>query len=247
MTISSPAEPTAPDPLVSMKKIQPAPRYITFDVFSALFDWEGSLAQGVADLLEGQGGVDVASFLQVWRRTQLEYTYVTTLLGQEFLKFESLTRRALEYTLKFFHAASSEDRLEGLVDGWSALNAFPDVREGLLQLKDRYIIGMLSNGDQAMLTRLAKRLGVEFHSIVSAERAGAYKPHPSIYREAVKLMGKDPSRILHVAGSGRDAIGAKAVGMKTAWINRKGLPMDWNYPLDLEVKSFRELTSALQE
>src|SRR3989442_12611684 len=80
------------------------------------------------------------------------------------------------------------------------LNAFPDVREGLLQLKNRYVIGLLSNGDQAMLSRLANRLGVEFHTIVSAERAGAYKPHPRIYREAVKLMGNDPSQILHVAG-----------------------------------------------
>jgi len=65
-------------------------------VFSALFDWEGSLTPGVADLLKGQRGVDVPTFLQVWRRTQLEYTYVTTLLGQEFLKFETLTRRALK-------------------------------------------------------------------------------------------------------------------------------------------------------
>jgi len=228
-------------------KIQAAPRHITFDVFAALFDWEGSLTPGVGDLLKGQKGVDVATFLQVWRRTQLEYTYVTTLLGQEFLKFETLTRRALEYTLKFFHVISNEDTVKGLVDGWSMLNAFPDVREGLLQLKNRYVIGLLSNGDQAMLSRLANRLGVEFHTIVSAERAGAYKPHPRIYREAVKLMGNDPSQILHVAGSGRDAIGAKAVGMKAAWINRKGLPMDWDIPLDLEVKSFRELTSALQQ
>jgi len=171
---------------------------------------------------------------------------VTTLLQGELLKFETLTRRALGYTLKFFHLASSEDRLKGLVDTWSDLNPFPDVREGLLQLKNRYVIGMLSNGDQAMLISLAKRLGVEFHSIVSAERAGAYKPHPKIYKEALRLMGNDPSHILHVAGSARDAIGAKAVGMKTAWINRKGLPMDWDYPLDLEVKSFRELTLALQ-
>ena len=136
-------------------KIQAAPRHITFDVFAALFDWEGSLTPGVADLLKGQKGVDVATFLQVWRRTQLEYTYVTTLLGQEFLKFETLTRRALEYTLKFFHVISNEDRVKGLVDGWSMLNAFPDVREGLLQLKNRYVIGLLSNGDQAMLSRLA--------------------------------------------------------------------------------------------
>ena len=230
----------------SNMKIRPLPRYITFDVFSALFDWEGSLAPAVEDLRKGEKGVDVDSFLQVWRRTQLEYTYVATLLVGKLLKFETLTRRALEYTLKFFHVASREDRVKGLVDGWSALNAFPDVREGLLQLKEKYVIGMLSNGDQAMLSKLAKRLGVEFHSIVSAERAGAYKPHPRIYRNAVKLMGNDPSRILHVAGSARDAIGAKVMGMKTAWINRKGLPMDWDYPLDLEVSSFRELTLALR-
>jgi len=55
-------------------KIRPPPGYITFDVFSALFDWEGSLAPAVEDLLKGEKGADVNSFLQVWRGTQLEYT-----------------------------------------------------------------------------------------------------------------------------------------------------------------------------
>jgi 2-haloacid dehalogenase len=226
-------------------KITPTPRFLTFDVFSALFDWEGSLAPAVKNLLKGQKRVDVTAFLQLWRRTQLEYTYVTTLLGGEFLNFETLTRRSLEYAVKVFRIASKEDQLNELVEAWSKLDAFPDVREGLLQLKTKYVMAMLSNGDHAMLSRLADRLGVKFQNIVSADVARVYKPHPRIYNEAVKLMGNDASRILHVAGSARDAIGAKAVGMRTAWINRKDLPMDWNYPLDLGVKSFRELTSAL--
>ena len=226
-------------------EIRPVPKYITFDVFAALFDWEGSLAPVVERLLNGKERVDVTAFLQLWRRTQLEYTYVTTLLGREFVSFQTLTRRALDYALKIFRLVSGEDRVKELVDAWSKLDPFPDVREGLLQLKNKYVIGMLSNGDQAMLSSLADRLGIKFRSIVSAEMAGVYKPHPRIYKEAVRLMGNDASQVLHVAGNARDAIGAKAVGMKTAWINRKDLPMDWNCPLDLEVKSFRELTSAL--
>lgn len=226
--------------------IKPTPKYLTFDVFSALFDWEGSLAPLVRGLSEGQPKpIDVAPFLQLWRKTQLEYTYVTTMLGKEHLSFETLTRRALEYTLKFFHVVSNEDRMRDLVDAWSKLSPFPDVRDGLHRLEEKYILGMLSNGDQAMLGRLADRLGVKFQSIMAADIARVYKPHPRIYTEAIRRMGKDASNILHVAGSARDAIGAKIVGMKTAWINRKELPMDWNYPLDLEVKSFQELTATL--
>lgn len=229
-----------------MEKIKPAPKYVTFDVFSALFDWEGSLSPAVGEVLKEQPQrVEVGAFLQLWRRTQLEYTYLSTMLGGEHLSFETLTQRALEYTLKIFHIVPDEAKVKGLVGAWSELNAFPDVREGLLQLRAKYVIAMLSNGDQAMLSRLADRLGVEFETIIAADVAGVYKPHPKIYLEAVKRMGNDASKILHVAGSARDAIGAKAVGMRTAWINRKGLPMDWDYPLDLEVKSFRELASAL--
>jgi 2-haloacid dehalogenase len=227
-------------------QIRPVPKYLTFDVFSALFDWEGSLAPFVRELSEAQPKpIDVALFLQLWRKTQLEYTYVTTMLGKEHLSFETLTRRSLEYSLKFFHAISNEERTRDLVDTWSRLSPFPDVIAGLHRLEEKYILGLLSNGDQAMLGRLAESLGVEFRSIIAADMAGVYKPHPRIYLEAVRRMGNDSSNILHVAGSARDAIGAKTVGMKTAWINRKGLPMDWNYPLDLEVKSFQELTVAL--
>lgn len=227
-------------------KFRPAPRYITFDVFSALFDWESSLAPFVRVLSEAQTRpFEVTPFLQLWRRTQLEYTYVTTMLGKEHLSFKTLTRRALNYTLKFFHAISTEDGMRELVDAWGKLTPFPDVRDGLIRLKEKYIIGMLSNGDQAMLGKLAKRLEVKFQSIMAADIARVYKPHPRIYKEAVRRMGNDASKILHVAGSSMDAIGAKVVGLKTAWINRKGLPMDWDYPLDLEVKSFGELTASL--
>ncbi len=96
-----------------------------------------------------------------------------------------------------------------------------------------------------MLGRLAQRLGGKFQSTLAADIARAYKPHPRIYTEAVRRMGNYASNILHVAGSARDAIGTKIIGMKTAWINRKELPMDWNYPLDLEVRSFQELVAAL--
>ena len=223
------------------------PRHLTFDVFSVLFDWEGSLRPFVAELLKGEARVvDVSAFLQIWRRKQLEYTYITTMLGKKYVSFETLTKRALEYALKVFQISANQDRVKQLVDAWGELEAFPDVNDALVQLKKKYTIRMLSNGDQEVLKRLAARLLIDFDAIISADTAGAYKPHPRIYLKAVEQIGNDASCIMHVAGSGLDVIGAKAAGLSVAWVNRKGVPMDmWDYVADLEVKDLQELSATL--
>lgn len=68
-------------------------------------------------------------------------------------------------------------------------------------------------------------LGDPFAVVVSAERAGAYKPDPRPYRLALTELGLPPARVLFVAGSPHDVVGALRVGMPTVWVNRLGLPM----------------------
>lgn len=227
--------------------LRSSPKYLTFDVFSVLFDWESTLRPLVGEMSKGQSeAIDVSAFLQIWRRKQLEYSYITTMLGKGHVRFETLTRRALEYSLRFFQIRAQQDRVKELVDAWGELEAFPEVNEALFRLKKRYPIAMLSNGDEDVLKKLADRLQIKFDPIISGDMAGAYKPHPGIYLKAVELIGHDAPSIMHVAGSGLDVIGAKAVGLTAAWVNRKKVPMDdWDHAPDLEVKDLQELSSML--
>ena len=87
------------------------------------------------------------------------------------------------------------------------------------------ILGTLSNGDAAMLRALLANLPVRFDHIISSE-GGRFKPHPSVYRKALEVLGVGAGELLHVAGSGTDAMGATAFGIQTIWINRMSDAVD---------------------
>jgi 2-haloacid dehalogenase len=122
---------------------------------------------------------------------------------------------------------------------WQKLEWWPDVEEVLTTLKARgYLIGLLSNGDEAMLQALAARLPVACDHIFSSEEAGVYKPHPDIYALPLRRLGLTAEEVLHVAGSRIDAMGAKAAGLRCAWSNRQGDKVyDVAYSADYEFEN----------
>ena len=105
----------------------------------------------------------------------------------------------------------------------------------------------LSNGEQWYLEHLVKdRIGFDFDDISSVERAGAFKPHPSVYRTAARLLGAAPAEIMMVASHSFDVMGARACGYRGAYVNRYRLPFDeTQYRPDIEVNDFVELAARL--
>ncbi len=192
---------------------------ITFDVYSALFDLESSLRPRMEPLV----GEAAGSLLAEWRRLQLEYTLISTMLGRGHVSFHVVTRRALDVALHRFGIHLEDIAKEELVAAWNDLVPWPEVPEVLRTVKARgHRIAILSNGDVDMLATVTKKLDVTFDAILSAQEAGVYKPHPHIYHLPVHRLGIAPERILHVAGSARDVMGAKAAGLACLWVNRSG-------------------------
>lgn len=112
--------------------------------------------------------------------------------------------------------------MRALVGAWEHLRPWPEVAEVLREVRRRPgVLGVLSNGDPEMLRVLLSTLPVAFDHIVSPE-GGPFKPHPSVYRKALDLLGVRAEELLHVAGSATDAMGATAVGIRTVWVNRFG-------------------------
>ena len=91
-------------------------------------------------------------------------------------------------------------------------------------------LGVVTNCSEAMGRAAAARTGIEFDSIVTAERAGFYKPHPETYRLGLKELGVDPAECLFVAGSAYDLIGAAAAGLTVFWHDRIGMAMPAGAP-----------------
>lgn len=183
------------------------PRYdaILFDLLTALLDsW--SLWNRIA------GGEDAG---RAWRAEYLRLTYGCG----AYRPYEDLVSEAARVSgLSASHAA----RLE---ESWDELQAWDDAPALLADLAPRYRLGLVTNCSQRLGLRAAARLPTRFECIVTAERAGAYKPDPAPYSLALRELGLPPERVLFVAGSGFDLFGTARVGLATLWHNRVGLAL----------------------
>ena len=102
------------------------------------------------------------------------------------------------------------------------LRPWPDARDALRRLADRFTIVALSNGNLSMLTNLFTAAGLTWHCVLSGEMVHAYKPDPAVYRFAVDSLALDPPRTFMVAAHARDLRAAAVHGLRTAYIERAG-------------------------
>ena len=112
------------------------------------------------------------------------------------------------------------DRAEDLLRGMERLEPWSEAPDVLMRLRERVRIGVVTNCSEELGQRVARRLGVPFDTVVTAEAAGAYKPRPEPYRLALERLGVQPERALFVAGSPSDIGGAAGVGLDVWWHNR---------------------------
>jgi 2-haloacid dehalogenase len=118
----------------------------------------------------------------------------------------------------------TEDEVRYLVGCIERLKPFPDVPEALARLRTRYRIAVLSNGDPDMLEAARPHHGIEFDRIISVAEANSFKPHVATYTRAAEIMGVKMEQVLFVANHAFDCIGAKAAGMRSAFIDRRKRP-----------------------
>lgn len=93
----------------------------------------------------------------------------------------------------------------------------------LRTLSASHRLGVVTNCSEQLGRAAAERIGVQFDVVITAERAGYYKPHPAGYKLALSELGMSPGEVLFVAGSGFDLVGTARVGLDTYWHNRVAL------------------------
>lgn len=110
-----------------------------------------------------------------------------------------------------------------LADRWNELTPWPEAKAIVAEIASATKVGVITNCSETMGVAAANTLGVHFDVVVTAERAGFYKPDLRTYEKAIEEIGEAPARILYVAGSPYDVSGAAATGMPVYWHNRIGL------------------------
>ncbi len=198
-----------------------------FDAYGTLFDVH-SVAVRAEALLPDRG----AALSQLWRTKQLEYTWLQSLMGVPPREdFAAVTAHALDYALAALGTKIANADRDHLLAAYLVLAPYADVPAALVSLapRPRWI---LSNGTLAMLEPLVRHSGLDPHldGVLSVDAAGIFKPSPRVYQLAVDKLRVPASRIGFVSSNCWDAIGAKAFGFKTFWINRTGAPVDRHGP-----------------
>ena len=221
---------------------------LTFDVFGTILDMSGSLVPPTIRFLSEKGSrIDGPTFWDQWRTRQRIEQYQDTLLMLGHSGYLETCRRALVYCLRNNDVEFTRDEVDGLIAVWRELTPFDDAVQGLARLSERFRLVALPNGEPWLLEHLVKnRIGVPFDAIISVEEAGAFKPHPSVYRAAARVLESEPQGIMMVAAHSFDIMGARACGFRGAFVNRYNLPFeDTPYQPDITVGDFQELAPRL--
>ena len=225
---------------------------LMFDFYGTVVDMQGSLTRAITPYLQSKGYTgSPGRVVTWWRRTHFEYSMIDALLHRDHTPYREIGRQAVDYTLTRAGVLHTGDEVAALVAEIERLRPFPDVVEALSRLREQgYRLVVLSNGDPDMLARGVPFSGTDplFDRVISVAEAGSFKPHAVTYRTAVALLGASPQEVLFVANHAFDCVGAKAAGLRSAFVDRRRRPFgNDQYPPDLVVGDFAELAVVLSE
>ncbi len=186
---------------------------VVFDAYGTLYDIQ-SVAAVTEEAFPGYGEI----VTQIWRIKQLEYTWLRSLM-RRYEDFSVVTRESLSYTLKVLGLKHDARVFERIMEKYLHLDLYPDAAAALAAMQDRKL-AILSNGSPAMLDALVRNSGLTLDATISVDAQKVFKPSPDAYALIESTLGVAPAEVLFVSSNPWDACGAKAFGLKVAWIER---------------------------
>ncbi len=241
-TAGAPRTPDRPDALAF-----DAIEALTFDCYGTLVDWETGILEALRPVL-GARGIARPEEELLERFARLE----TAIEAGAFLRYREVLERVLAgfgRDLGFETAAAERAAFAASVERWPP---FPDTVPSLSALAGRYRLAVVSNVDDDLFAGTARRLGVAFDVVVTAEQVGSYKPAPAHFHEALRRLALPREKVLHVAQSRyHDIAPARALGIHSVWVNRRsgregaGATAPSSARPDLEVPDLRELVTRM--
>ena len=203
---------------------------LAFDIFGTVVDWHGSIVREMRELYPQ---VDGDAFARAWRAGYKPAMARVASGELGWTLIDDLHRIILDQILPQFGLQGlGEEQRVHLNRVWHRLDAWPDSVEGLTRLKRKFTICTLSNGNIGLLTNMAKRAGLPWDCVLSAEVFRAYKPNPTTYLGVAKVFDLRPDQTMLVAAHHEDLAAARDCGLNTAYIER---PLEFGVTLIKDV------------
>ena len=214
---------------------------IIFDAYGTLFD-----VNSAAEKCKDKIGDKWEGFANYWRPTQLEYTWLRSLMNRH-KNFWQVTEDSLDKSMKVFEIDSS--MRNELLDLYKKLSTFPEVKEVLNNLKKKdYKLAILSNGTPALLNELVTSNNLDniFDEIFSIEEAGIYKPNSKVYDLPIKKYQIQKYEVAFLSSNTWDVSGGGNYGYSAIWVNRnKNFFDNLDYKPKNEVENLKQLLNII--
>ena len=194
---------------------------VVFDAYGTLFD-----VNSAAEKCKDKIGVKWEIFANFWRTTQLEYTWLRSLMKRH-KNFWDITEDSLDKSMKVFNI--NKNMKNELLSLYKILSPYPEVRGVLEDLKKKnFKLAILSNGTPDLLNELVEnnKLNNLFDDLFSIEEVKIYKPDPSVYELPVKKYKIKSGEITFLSANTWDVSGGGNFGYNSIWVNRNNSVFD---------------------
>ena len=214
---------------------------IIFDAYGTLFD-----VNSAAEKCRDRIGDKWESFANFWRTTQLEYTWLRSLMKRH-KDFWQITEESLDKSIKTYKIDPSMKN--DLLDLYKALSPYEEVQEVLKKLKEKnFKLAILSNGTPFLLDGLVKSNNFEnlFDDLFSIEQVGIYKPDSKVYDMPIKKYKIEKNDVVFLSANTWDVSGGGNYGYNSIWVNRNNNIFDnLDFVPKYEIKTLRDLLDIL--
>jgi len=214
---------------------------IIFDAYGTLFD-----VNSAAEKCKDKIGDKWEGFANYWRTTQLEYTWLRSLMKRH-KDFWEVTEDSLDKSMKIYEIDTS--MRNELLDLYKVLSTFKEVPEVLKLLKERNLkLAILSNGTPSLLDRLVKSNDLEniFDDIFSIEQVNVYKPDSRVYDMPIRKYQIEKKEVAFLSANTWDVSGGGNYGYNAIWVNRNNNIFDnLDYDPKYKIKNLSELVPLI--
>ena len=214
---------------------------VVFDAYGTLFD-VNSAAKKCKDKI----GNEWESFANFWRTTQLEYTWLRSLMRRH-RDFWNVTEDSLDKSMKVY--GIDKNMKNELLDLYKVLSPYPEVNEVLKNLKNKkFKIAILSNGTPTLLNDLvtSNNLNNLFDDLFSVEEVKIYKPDPRVYELPLKKYSIKANQVTFLSANTWDVSGGGNFGYNSIWVNRNNSEFDiLDYQPKIEINNLKQLLDII--
>ena len=195
------------------------PKWLTFDCYGTLTQWDEGLTAAVTRILAANNGqsVELSTFLEIYDRHEHELEQ-----NPPHRTFRDVSATALARSMAELGLSLSEGSAEILTDNISSMSPFSEVVETLATLKnDGYRLCIISNTDDDIIAGNVAQMGGHVDRVITAQQAGAYKPSRKTFEFAHQSLGVNTDDVVHICASPHlDLAAARDMAFRCVWINR---------------------------